>query len=121
MRGIDDFPWSPEQHSLFPLSFRKATFTILCLNSILGFWTKDIVREIIKHLAVDWPWNSADVEHRKGKVDKAIETPNLNLEKFIENLAVVMELGFDKNESIEALRACDNNLEQAIDLLVAKT
>jgi len=117
MRGVENFTWSIDNHHLYPASFRKAAYTILCINAQNVFWTKDAALEIIKYASVDWPWLESDVEERHGiECMKVAEVTSITVDP--DKLATLLELGFNSECDCAALLiACDNNLDRAIDLL----
>jgi len=122
MRGVNYFSWIPENHHLYPVSFREAVFTLLCINVRTGYWTRDSIIEIIKHTAVEWPWTENDAkQHRGVLMTKSIED---SLPTFVvdpESIEKMEALGFNTEECTQALMACNNDVEQAINLLLSYT
>jgi len=106
-RGIDHFEWTPERHKYYPISFKKAIYTLLCINAQKSYWTREAMYIIILHAAEDWPLQETDiVSSLVNARDKAL-------------METLKGLGFTEDEATTALSVTGNNVELAIELLLA--
>jgi len=102
-RGIDHFEWTPDRHKYYPISFKKAIYTLLCINAQRSYWTREALYVIIIHTANDWPLLETDV-------------PANTILLMMETLK---GLGFTEDECMAALSVTGNNVELAVELLLA--
>jgi len=110
-RGIDLFEWTPEFHKYYPVSFKKAIKTLLCINTQKSFWTRESVMVIIKYASMDWPLLEIDVP------GNTLKKPAVTIDMAV--VESLTSLGFNQEESIAALTVSGYNLEVALELLLA--